>query len=68
MPYSEADKRTLLAEARRRVANADGGSTSTLATQRQEAEKYYRGERFGDEVAGRSQVVSRDVADRKSVV
>lgn len=62
MPYSEADKRTLLAEARRRVANADGGSTSTLATQRQEAEKYYRGERFGDEVAGRSQVVSRDVA------
>lgn len=62
MAISSADKDKLLAEAQRRVAAADGGSTSTLATQRQTAEKYYRGDPFGNEVTGRSQVVSRDVA------
>jgi hypothetical protein len=62
MAYSAADQKALLAEAQRRVAAADGGDTSTLATQRQTAEKYYRGDPFGNEVKGRSQVVSRDVA------
>jgi hypothetical protein len=62
MAISEAARKELLAEAQRRVAAADGGNTSTLATQRQTADKYYRGDAFGDEVAGRSQVVSRDVA------
>lgn len=62
MPISEADRKKLLGEAQRRVAAADGGNTSTLATQRQTAEKYYRGDPFGNEVTGRSQVVSRDVA------
>lgn len=62
MPISEADRKKLLAEAQRRVSQADGGNTSTLATQRQTAEKYYRGDPFGNEVTGRSQVVSRDVA------
>ena len=62
MAISEANRKELLAEAQRRVAAADGGQTSTLATQRLQADKYYRGEPFGDEVSGRSQVVSRDVA------
>lgn len=62
MALSAADKKALLEEARRRVASADGGDTSTLATQRQTADKYYKGELFGNEVKGRSQVVSRDVA------
>lgn len=34
-----------------------------LAAQRVDADKYYRGEPRGDEQAGRSQVVSRDVAE-----
>lgn len=62
MAADEATRKQLLAEARRRVAAADGGDAGTLATQRQTAEKYYRGDPFGDEVSGRSQVVSRDVA------
>lgn len=62
MPISEANRAAILAEAQRRVAAADGGQTSTLANQRLTADKYYRGEPFGDEVNGRSSVVSRDVA------
>jgi hypothetical protein len=62
MAISEAARKELLAEAQRRVAAADGGNTSTLSTQRETADKYYRGDAFGDEVPGRSQVVSRDVA------
>lgn len=62
MAYSEAVKEQLRAEAQERVAAADGGDSSTLARQRIDAEKYYRGDPFGDEVTGRSQVVSRDVA------
>lgn len=37
--------------------------TGALASQRIEADKYYRGEPRGDEMEGRSQVVSRDVAE-----
>jgi len=35
----------------------------TLSTERTTAMKYYRGDKFGDEQEGRSQVVSRDVAE-----
>lgn len=59
---SQENRKKLLGEAQRRVDAADGGQTSTLANQRNAADKYYRGEPFGDEVAGRSAVVSRDVA------
>lgn len=38
----------------------DGG---TLSSDRSENLKYYRGEPFGNEVTGRSQVVTRDVAE-----
>jgi len=34
-----------------------------LSPEREKAGRYYRGERFGDEEEGRSQVVSRDVSD-----
>lgn len=34
-----------------------------LATERLQAEQYYKGEPFGDEVDGKSKVVSRDVAE-----
>lgn len=56
---SDAD---VLAEARSRVAEAQGGDGSTLSKQREDALKYYRGDPLGTEVDGRSQVVSRDVA------
>ena len=62
MAYSAATRAKVLAEAQRRVDAADGTQTSTLATQRRKAEKYYRGDPFGDEVPGRSSVVSHDVA------
>jgi hypothetical protein len=49
-----------IVEARSRDAEGMGG---TLASERQTALRYYRGDKFGDEQEGRSQVVSRDVAE-----
>ena len=43
--------------------NALGYMTSNLANDRKKAMDYYLGEPFGNEVEGRSEVVSRDVAD-----
>jgi hypothetical protein len=40
-----------------------GPTTSEIASDRADALDRYRGKPYGDEVAGRSQVVSRDVAD-----
>lgn len=45
------------------IANSVGYYSGKLADQRREAMEYYLGEPFGNEVEGRSQVVSRDVAD-----
>jgi hypothetical protein len=48
-----------------KIAQAIGGGLSgdSVAADRKKAESYYRGEKMGDEKAGRSQVVSRDVAE-----
>ena len=54
------DLKALLAEKIRRALDAGGGR---LSHERAEAERYYRGEKFGNEIEGRSQVVSRDVAE-----
>lgn len=43
--------------------NAYGELTGDLADQRSEAMKFYLGQPFGDEIEGRSQVVSSDVYD-----
>jgi len=43
--------------------NALGGDTGELATDRAEALKRYFGEPYGDELEGRSQVISKDFAD-----
>lgn len=45
-----------------RVRDAVGYTYSTINKQREMALRYYRGDPFGNEIAGRSQVVSRDVA------
>jgi hypothetical protein len=45
------------------IRNAVGYSDSELSTQRKTALEYYYGEKFGNEVEGRSSYVSRDVAD-----
>lgn len=42
---------------------AIGGDTGELATERAEAIRRYFGESYGDEIEGRSQVVSKDLAD-----
>jgi hypothetical protein len=47
----------------REIANSIGYFDSKLATQRREAMEDYLGEPYGNEVEGRSQYVSRDVAD-----
>ena len=54
------DLKALLAEKIRRAHDAGGGR---LGHERAQAERYYRGEKFGNEIEGRSQVVSRDVAE-----
>lgn len=46
-----------------RITSALGFTDDALVKQRREAEKYYRGDKFGNEQEGRSQVVSRDVAE-----
>lgn len=48
---------------RAEVDDAISYSEDTLARKRIEANRYYRGEAFGDEEEGRSQVVSMDVRD-----
>ncbi len=47
----------------REIRNSLGYIGGELSEARREAHEYYMGEPFGDEVEGRSQVVSTDVAD-----
>ena len=49
--------------AERAIKETVGYSSSEIVSERETALKYYYGEAFGDEVAGRSQVVSRDVLE-----
>jgi hypothetical protein len=64
-----ADKRMTEDDLRRlvdlKMANSVGSGTSgdLITKDRLKAEKYYRGEPFGDERPGHSKVVSRDVAE-----
>jgi len=46
-----------------KIQNALGYQGGRLSRERQQAERYYKGEPFGNELDGRSQVVSRDVAE-----
>ena len=46
-----------------RIAEAAGGDNDAATTDRLTSMRYYRGKPFGDEIEGRSQVVSTDVAD-----
>jgi hypothetical protein len=57
---SEGELRALLSA---KIVNSLGYQGGKLAQERIRAEKYYLGDPFGNEVEGRSQVVSRDVAE-----
>jgi hypothetical protein len=57
---SEGQLKALLSA---KIVNSLGYQGGKLAQERIRAEKYYLGEPFGNEVEGRSQVVSRDVAE-----
>lgn len=46
-----------------KIVTALGGDQSALSRDRSKAMRYYRGEKFGNEVEGRSQIISRDVAE-----
>ncbi|HWF64937.1 MAG TPA: hypothetical protein VN685_10025, partial [Rhizomicrobium sp.] len=48
---------------RAEIADADGQANSQLAIERGENMDYYQGQPFGNEIEGRSQVVSSDVRD-----
>lgn len=52
----------LIAEVEARIADADSFMGDALTKERDKALKYYRRDPFGDEVAGRSTVVTGDVA------
>ena len=56
-------EQTLLAIVAQRYADVGAVGGSSLASERATALKYYRGDKFGNEQEGRSQVVSRDVAE-----
>jgi hypothetical protein len=57
------DDMTLCSLLSAQIAAAGGDNSSSLATSRINALRYYRGDPLGSEVKGRSQVVSRDVAE-----
>lgn len=59
-PMSESELLTIVQSY---ISDGMDYSQSTLATQIADSIKYYYGEPLGNEVAGRSQVVSKDVAD-----
>jgi hypothetical protein len=46
-----------------KIHNALGYQGGRLSQERRQAERYYKGDSFGNEIDGRSQVVSRDVAE-----
>ncbi|MDB5405417.1 MAG: phage portal protein [Rhodospirillales bacterium] len=46
-----------------KIQNSLGYQGGRLAQERRQAEQYYKGEAFGNEIDGRSQVVSHDVAE-----
>lgn len=57
------DDATLASVLKQKVDRALGQFGDQLATDRKNALAYYKGEPFGDEMEGRSQMVSRDVAE-----
>lgn len=57
------DEEQFQALVRSAIEDAVAYSEDDLAPDREQATKYFQGDPFGDEVAGRSQVVSRDVGD-----
>ena len=57
------DEEELLATLQQEAEDAIGYYNSEIANEQEQALKYYYGDQFGDEVEGRSTVVSRDVAE-----
>ena len=57
---SDGDLAAILAA---KIENALGYQGGRLAEERRQAERYYKGDTIGNEIDGRSQVVSRDVAE-----
>lgn len=60
-PMSDSTLRALIAQ--KMQSSHQWYGSGKLASQRMDADKYYRGDPLGNEVDGRSQVVSRDVAE-----
>ena len=60
---AKLSKSKLLSLISQEVQNSLGFYSSDLATQRKEALKYYLGEPLGNEVEGRSSVVSQDLLE-----
>lgn len=60
MPKSESEIQSIL---EREIDNAAGYNSGDLSGNRSDAMDYYLGEPRGDEIEGRSQVISTDVAD-----
>lgn len=61
MPKMSDDTLTAICDAK--LSNALGWTGGLLSKERERALQYYRGDSFGNEQEGRSQVVSRDVAE-----
>lgn len=63
MAGRKIDENDLKAIVAAKITNSVGFYGGKLAKDRQTALRYYEGDKFGNEVDGRSQVVSRDVAE-----
>ena len=53
----------LAAQLESEIQNATGHMNSELSEQREDSMKYYLGEKFGNEIDGRSEIVTTDVRD-----
>ena len=53
----------LVSQLNAEIAGATGYANTELSNQREDAMKYYLGEPFGNEIDGRSEIVTTDVRD-----
>lgn len=57
------DESTLLAEIQADLSASTGEGQQEIADEREKALKYYQGEKYGNEIKGRSKIVTTEVAD-----
>ena len=61
--YKKMTEEELISRLSSEIESSTGHMSSELSHQREESMKYYLGEPFGNEIEGRSEIVTTDVRD-----